>query len=244
MAATIFRAMPSATPPAPRTLPRRAGFAALGLVLGLAGCATAPPPAASGDPLDRWIAAQVPVDIPSPPPMADAGPPADTPAAPGTPASPATPGGDEPPRPTDDEARRAELVVTAMNFLGVRYQRGGNSSEQGFDCSGFTRHVFETSLGLTLPRRSRDQAGAPDLLRIGRDALRPGDLVFFNTRRAAYSHVGIYIGDGRFVHAPRSGAAVRVEDMRLAYWTRRYDGARRASPAALQAAASPPTTPF
>ena len=130
----------------------------------------------------------------------------------------------------------SELVVSAMNFLGVRYHRGGDSVAEGFDCSGFTRHVFENSIGLVLPRRSQEQARAAALKPVERGELRPGDLVFLNTLRAAFSHVGIYIGDGRFIHAPRSGAEVRVEDMRLAYWSRRYDGARRA---ALPAQASP-----
>lgn len=122
----------------------------------------------------------------------------------------------------------SDLVLGAMNFLGVPYRRGGESAEDGFDCSGFTRHVFERSVGLVLPRRSVEQARAPGWLDIDRDELKPGDLVFFNTLRSAFSHVGIYVGDGKFIHAPRTGATVRVEDMRGSYWTRRYDGARRA----------------
>lgn len=120
-----------------------------------------------------------------------------------------------------------DVVIAAMSFLNVRYRRGGNSAEQGFDCSGFTRHVFETAAGLVLPRRSREQAGAPGFSKVERDGLEPGDLVFFNTLRTRFSHVGIYVGEGRFIHAPRSGAAVRIEDMRVAYWHKRYDGARR-----------------
>ena len=121
----------------------------------------------------------------------------------------------------------SDLVVSAMQFLGVPYKRGG-TTVNGFDCSGFTRHVFENSLGLILPRRSRDQAQSPSLLAIRKDELRPGDLVFFNTMRSAFSHVGIYVGDGKFIHAPRTGSKVRVEDMREAYWTKRFNGARRA----------------
>ena len=124
--------------------------------------------------------------------------------------------------------RASEMVMAAMNFLGVPYRRGGNSSEQGFDCSGFTRHVFELSIGLVLPRRVDDQASARGLFKVGRDELRPGDLVFFNTLRRTFSHVGIYIGEGKFIHAPRAGAQVRIEDMRQAYWARRFTGARRA----------------
>jgi len=132
----------------------------------------------------------------------------------------------------------SELVLSAMNFLGVRYRRGGNSAEEGFDCSGFTRYVFENSLGLMLPRRADQQAGLAGLLHVRREELRPGDLVFFNTMRRAFSHVGIYIGDGRFIHAPRSGSQVRIEDMREAYWTKRYNGARRAESAGGEALAA------
>lgn len=121
----------------------------------------------------------------------------------------------------------SDLVLSAMNFLGVRYRFGGTSEETGFDCSGFTRHVFENSIGLLLPRRSSEQANAPGLLTIRQDDLKPGDLVFFNTMRSAFSHVGIYVGEGKFIHAPRTGSTVRVEDMRQDYWTRRFDGARR-----------------
>ena len=121
----------------------------------------------------------------------------------------------------------SELVLSAMQFLGVRYRFGGTSEATGFDCSGFTRHVFENSVGLLLPRRSSEQANAPGLLSIRQDDLKPGDLVFFNTMRSAFSHVGIYVGDGKFIHAPRTGSTVRVEDMRQDYWTRRFDGARR-----------------
>jgi cell wall-associated NlpC family hydrolase len=128
-----------------------------------------------------------------------------------------------------------DMVLTAMNFLGAHYRRGGSSSETGFDCSGFTRHVYGLSLGLELPRRSDEQAKARGLLPVKRDELRPGDLVFFNTMRRRFSHVGIYIGEDKFIHAPRSGAEVRIENMQLAYWTRRYDGARRAEAVATQA---------
>jgi cell wall-associated NlpC family hydrolase len=125
--------------------------------------------------------------------------------------------------------KASEMVLTAMNFLGVPYRRGGNDSD-GFDCSGFTRHVFEMSLGLVLPRRADEQARAPGFFQVKRDELKPGDLVFFNTLKRTFSHVGIYVGDGKFIHAPRTGSEVRVEDMRLAYWSKRYNGARRAGP--------------
>jgi cell wall-associated NlpC family hydrolase len=131
--------------------------------------------------------------------------------------------------------KASDMVLTAMNFLGVPYRFGGTSESDGFDCSGFTRHVFEMSLGLVLPRRADEQARAPGLFAIKRDELKPGDLVFFNTLKRTFSHVGIYVGDGKFIHSPRSGGEVRVEDMRMAYWTKRYNGARRAEPMALPA---------
>lgn len=120
------------------------------------------------------------------------------------------------------------LVMSAMNFLGVPYKLGGTSRETGFDCSGFTRHVFENSVGLVLPRRSAEQANSPDLVPVQQSELKPGDLVFFNTLRRTFSHVGIYIGDNKFIHSPRTGSSVRVEDMRVGYWQQRFDGARRA----------------
>ena len=121
--------------------------------------------------------------------------------------------------------RASELVVNAMGFLGVPYRRGGNSAETGFDCSGFVRAMYEQSIGLILPRRAEQQAAATQ--NITRDDLKPGDLVFFNTMRRAFSHVGIYVGDNKFIHSPRPGAGVRVDSMGIDYWTRRFDGARR-----------------
>jgi cell wall-associated NlpC family hydrolase len=132
----------------------------------------------------------------------------------------------------------SDLVLSAMNFLGVRYTRGGNSVENGFDCSGFTRHIFEMSVGLVLPRRADEQAHDSSLLAVRQNELKPGDLVFFNTMRRTFSHVGIYVGEGKFIHAPRTGSAVRVEDMRDSYWAKRFTGARRAD---LKAAADATT---
>lgn len=122
--------------------------------------------------------------------------------------------------------KASELVFNAMGFLGVPYRRGGNSVETGgFDCSGFVRAMYEQTVGLVLPRRSAEQAAATQ--EIDKSELKPGDLVFFNTMRSAFSHVGIYVGDNKFIHSPKPGASVRVEDMRVAYWERRFNGARR-----------------
>jgi cell wall-associated NlpC family hydrolase len=119
----------------------------------------------------------------------------------------------------------SDLVVNAMGFLGVPYKRGGNSVETGFDCSGFVKAMYEQTVGLILPRKAEQQAAATQ--RIDQADLMPGDLVFFNTMRRTFSHVGIYIGEGKFIHSPKPGAEVRVESMGLAYWARRFDGARR-----------------
>jgi hypothetical protein len=119
------------------------------------------------------------------------------------------------------------LVDSAMNFLGVRYKLGGNTAETGFDCSGFTRYVFENSLGRVLPHRADEQANAPELAKIDQKDLKPGDLVFFNTMRRTFSHVGIYLGDGKFIHSPRTGESVRIEDINISYWARHFTGARR-----------------
>jgi cell wall-associated NlpC family hydrolase len=138
----------------------------------------------------------------------------------------------------------SDMVMSAMHFLGVPYRRGGNSAASGFDCSGFTRHVFENSIGLVLPRRADEQARDSKLRQVLRDELKPGDLVFFNTMRRAFSHVGIYVGEGKFIHSPRSGSEVRIEDMRQAYWTQRFDGARRPElPAGMPVTATPTPLP-
>lgn len=118
-----------------------------------------------------------------------------------------------------------ELVEGALNLIGVPYRRGGNSAEDGLDCSGLVKSVYAQTLGLILPRRADQQAAATQ--KIDKTELQPGDLVFFNTMRRAFSHVGIYIGEGKFVHAPKPGASVRVDSMTQSYWTRRFDGARR-----------------
>lgn len=118
-----------------------------------------------------------------------------------------------------------DLVDHAMGLLGVPYKRGGSSVETGFDCSGFVKTLFEDTIGLILPRKAEQQAAATQ--RINKNELQPGDLVFFNTMRRAFSHVGIYIGEGKFIHSPRPGAEVRVDSLAQSYWHRRFDGARR-----------------
>lgn len=120
---------------------------------------------------------------------------------------------------------RESMVGEALNHLGIRYRYGGNSPTEGFDCSGLVSYVAFQSLGLTLPRSAAEIATRGQ--EIDRGELVAGDLVFFNTMGRKYSHVGIYVGGDRFIHSPSAGGVVRVEDMKMAYWNKRYNGARR-----------------
>ena len=138
--------------------------------------------------------------------------------------------------------RAAALIAAARGLMGVPYVHGGSSADEGFDCSGFTRHVFQRTLGMALPRSSREQAAAPGLMPVSRHDLRPGDLVFFNTVSSAFSHVGIYLGNDKFIHAPRTGGQIRVEDLSVGYWTQRFDGGRRAISITEGTAITNPTT--
>jgi len=118
-----------------------------------------------------------------------------------------------------------ELAMYAMSLAETPYRYGGNSPETGFDCSGFVHHVFKKSLGFDLPRTSQEISRMGEPLK--EDQLNPGDLVFFNTQQQPFSHVGIYVGESRFVHAPKKGKAISIVSMRDNYWRSRYEGARR-----------------
>lgn len=113
----------------------------------------------------------------------------------------------------------------AMGMLGIRYKHGGNTPESGLDCSGLVRYVFKQAWDTELPRT------AEEISRVGTHVdtheLQPGDLVFYNTLRRGFSHVGIYLGDKKFIHAPSSGGQVRIESMDVGYWKSRFNGARR-----------------
>ncbi len=121
--------------------------------------------------------------------------------------------------------RASGVALQALAYLGTPYRTGGLSPRTGFDCSGLVAYAYREGAGLGLPRNTHDlsRQGEP----VERAALRPGDLVFYNTQRREYSHVGIYLGEDRFIHAPTSGGEVRVENLRADYWMRRYNGARR-----------------
>ena len=122
-------------------------------------------------------------------------------------------------------AANSELMFQVLTSLGIDYLNGGRSPSSGFDCSGLVAHVYLEAFGVRLPHNTLAQS------RIGSTVepahLVPGDLVFFNTLNRPYSHVGIYLGDGRFVHAPKTGAQVRVEHIQTRYWVDRFNGARR-----------------
>lgn len=118
-----------------------------------------------------------------------------------------------------------DVILQGLKLVGVRYRWGGNDEESGLDCSGFVRLVFKDSTGTSLPRTAREMSEVGQ--QVDANQLKPGDLVFFNTMRRTFSHVGIYLGDNHFLHAPRKGAEVRVENMDNSYWMTRYNGARR-----------------
>jgi len=118
-----------------------------------------------------------------------------------------------------------DVILQGLKLVGVRYRFGGNDEDSGLDCSGFVRLVFKDSIGASLPRTAREMSEVGQ--QVDTNQLKPGDLVFFNTMRRTFSHVGIYLGDNHFLHAPRTGAEVRVENMDSSYWMKRYNGARR-----------------
>ena len=121
--------------------------------------------------------------------------------------------------------RAREVTMQALSFLGVNYKWGSSNPERGFDCSGLVSRVFQQVAGIVLPRNSASMSKVGD--KIDKSDLQPGDLVFFNTRRKPNSHVGIYIGDEQFVHAPSRGGEVEIADMQESYWKKRFNGARR-----------------
>lgn len=125
----------------------------------------------------------------------------------------------------DASNKARDLVAKGFDFLGVRYRYGGNSTATGFDCSGLVKRVFSDALGLNLPRTAAQMAKLGEA--INREDLKPGDLVFFHTIRRGASHVGIYLGENEFLHAPSTGGKVRVEKLDSGYWGERYLGARR-----------------
>lgn len=127
----------------------------------------------------------------------------------------------------DLTTRASELAVQALSMIGIRYKYGGTAPDSGLDCSGLVRYVFKESWGKELPRTSEEMSRLGE--KVNAQELQPGDLVFYNTLRRTFSHVGIYLGDNRFIHAPSGGGQVRIESMDLGYWKKRFNGARRIS---------------
>ncbi len=128
-----------------------------------------------------------------------------------------------------ERAERSEALLQALLALGLDYRHGGKSPATGFDCSGLVAHIYREAWGVRLPptTAAQSQAGVP----VSLAELQAGDLVFYDTLKRPYSHVGIYLGDGKFVHAPKTGAQVRIESLQSTYWTQRFNGARRIEPA-------------
>ena len=125
-----------------------------------------------------------------------------------------------------EEAPHAGLIALAMQLRNIRYRSGGRNPDSGFDCSGFVSYVFMHSLGLRLPATSAAQFVSG--IKIARNEMRSGDLVFFRTSgKKRISHVGIYLDDGRFIHAPSSGKVVRIDRLDEKYWAKRFAGAKR-----------------
>ena len=124
--------------------------------------------------------------------------------------------------------QQTEALLQTLMALGIDYRNGGRSPSQGFDCSGLVAHVYREAYGMHLPHNTRAQSELG--VQVSVADLEPGDLVFYNTLDRPFSHVGIYLGDSRFVHAPKTGSSVRVENVRSAYWRNRFDGARRINP--------------
>lgn len=157
------------------------------------------------------------------------------PVAPSAPANPLTAANAAPATilgmSSDNLAERTEsLVDAAMRIIGANYRWRSDEKASGFEAGTFVRHVFKDAVGFLLP------VGVENLGRMGESVgaldLKPGDLVFFNTMRRTFSHVGIYLGNNKFIHAPARGSEVRVDDLQNAYWDRRFDGARRITPRA------------
>lgn len=120
------------------------------------------------------------------------------------------------------------IIDKAYELTGIKYKLGGSKPETGFDCSRFVKYVFEQALNLSLPPSARSLSKIGETIKF--EDLQPGDLVFFNTRKSKFSHVGIYVGNNEFIHAPRTGKTIRVENLTKNYWLKRFNGATRVDP--------------
>jgi cell wall-associated NlpC family hydrolase len=125
----------------------------------------------------------------------------------------------------DTSVGTEDISIAAVGLVGVPYRYGGNNPKGGFDCSGLITYVYDKSANIKLPRTIQEMSARGQIVDNGPPA--PGDLVFFNTTGAKYSHAGIYVGQGRFVHAPNAGGTVRLEYITTPYWAARFTEARR-----------------
>ncbi|HUW50535.1 MAG TPA: C40 family peptidase [Sulfuricella sp.] len=121
--------------------------------------------------------------------------------------------------------KASDMLKYALSLVGVNYKYGGKSPETGLDCSGFVRYVYQQAAGLILPHNARAISMFGQKIAISE--LQPGDLVFYNTMRHTYSHVGIYLGENKFIHASVTGRGVEIANMNENYWVKRFNGARR-----------------
>ncbi len=127
---------------------------------------------------------------------------------------------------TDGIKEKAKPLLYALSLLGTPYKFGGTNPEKGLDCSGFVRQVYKQSAEVSLPHNAKAMSQAGET--VNKDELKPGDLVFFNTLKKPFSHVGIYAGEGKFVHASSRGEKeVTISSMNDSYWAKRFSGARR-----------------
>lgn len=125
----------------------------------------------------------------------------------------------------DQSTSTQKIIDTALSLSGIPYRSGGSNPQTGFDCSGFVRYVFNQAANIALPASAKNIAHVGKV--VDKNALHPGDLVFFNTLQSTYSHVAIYLGDQNFIHAPSKGGVVRIDRMDSQYWTKHFEGARR-----------------
>jgi cell wall-associated NlpC family hydrolase len=128
----------------------------------------------------------------------------------------------------DTSVGTEDISIAAVGLVGVPYRYGGNNPKGGFDCSGLIAYVYVKSANIKLPRTIQEMSGKGQS--VEDQAPAPGDLVFFNTTGEKYSHAGIYVGQGRFVHAPSAGGTVRLEYITTPYWAARFTEARRLTP--------------
>jgi len=138
--------------------------------------------------------------------------------------------------PPKGESRIQRMINRGLALLGTPYRWGGTTPENGFDCSGLVGYVYRSTLGIELPRISRDMANVGELIS-DRNDLRQGDLVFFSRRGGRVDHVGLYLGEGKFLHAPRTGKDVEISTLATGYWSNHFMKGRRVAPADMAEAA-------